>query len=646
MVPPSYKSIQGSVKDLSPITIKMVRHSPQEPLWNELVRSYHYLGHSKMPGAQIKYLAFCAQVPIGGVSFRAASRNLMPRDCFIGWSQEQKEEFLTRLANNNRFVIFPWVKVKNLASHLLSRIVARLPRDWYALYGQELLLLEAFVDSRYFNGTVYKASNWIHLGETLGYTPKGSKYVYHGYQKEVFVLPLRRGFRNIIGCQQRPFKRLSLRKKMKERGELIMMLRDVGWDPEVISTLSLAPDEVKVLVDRLVQFVDCFKDCFNNSAQIDHALAYLKGLSSDLPSKSIEPIAITILGVQQVRALQHFFTGSNWDPKLLLKKSREKIGPKLYSKNGMVTIDSCEKPKKGIESAGVGRQYCGNTGKIDNCQSGVYLGYANEQRYSLLDFRLFVLEHWFSKEYEQRRRRTDFPADLEFQTKEEIALSLLNTVEQEKGFEAKWVGMDSFFGRSSSFRDAIGEAYYYFADIPQNTRVWLEQPEMVIPPYKGRGPRPKHPKPQTEPVKVADIASNPNMPWEKMTIGEGAKGPIVNEVLCQRVVESRDNTPGPEVWLVIRKNGIGKTKYAFCNAPADIPKEELVRASSMRWSIEQLFQEGKQNLGMDDYEVRSYPAWHRHMSLVILLMHFFFEVRLEFMGKKTTLPSPWPNNSS
>ncbi len=302
----------------------------------------------------------------------------------------------------------------------------------------------------------------------------------------------------------------------------------------------------------------------------------------------------------------------------------------------MVTLDSSETPKKGKESAGVGRQYCGNTGKIDNCQSGVYLGYASERGFAFLNCKLFIPEKWFLEEYKQRRKRTNFPDDLEFQTKGEIALSLLNTVEQEKGFEAKWVGMDSFFGRSSSFRNAIGQSYYYFADIPQNTLVWLEQPEMVIPPYKGKGPRPRHLKPQTEPVKVADIASNPNMPWKKMTIGEGAKGPIVNEVLCLRVVESRENVPGQEVWLVIRKSGIGKTKYAFCNAPADISKKELVRASSMRWSIEQLFQEGKQHLGMDDYEVRSYPAWHRHMALVILIMHFLFEVRTEFMVKKTT----------
>lgn len=333
-----------------------------------------------------------------------------------------------------------------------------------------------------------------------------------------------------------------------------MMLRDVEWDPMIVSTLSLAPGEVKVLIRRLIQFVDCFNDCFNYPTQLHHTLAYLKGLASDLPSKSIEPIAIKILGVERVRALQHFVTSSNWSPTRLLKKSRENRAPKLYSPNGMVTLDSSESPKKGKESAGVSRQYCGNTGKIDNCQSGVFLGYASSFQ-----------KIGFLKNYKERRRRTNFPADLKFQTKGEIALTLLNTVEQEKEFEAKWVGMDSFFGRSSAFRDAIGQNYFYFEDIPKNTLVWLEQPEMVIPPYKGRGPRPKNQKPQTEPEKVSDIANDPTMPWEDVTIGEGAKGPIVNQSLCIRVIESRENVPGPEVWLVIRKSTDGKIKCAFSN---------------------------------------------------------------------------------
>lgn len=179
---------------------------------------------------------------------------------------------------------------------------------------------------------------------------------------------------------------------------------------------SYAINEVKVLFDRLVQFVDCF----NNSAQIQHTLAYLKGSSSDLLAKSVEPIAIKILDVQRVRALQHFLTGSNWDPKLLLKKPWEKIGPKLYSQNGMITIHSSENPKKGKESVGVGRQYCGNTGKIDSCQSDVYLNDANEQSYSLLDCQLFVLEHCFPRNTNNAGRELTFLLIWSFKTKKKL----------------------------------------------------------------------------------------------------------------------------------------------------------------------------------------------------------------------------------
>lgn len=111
------------------------------------------------------------------------------------------------------------------------------------------------------------------------------------------------------------------------------------------------------------------------------------------------------------------------------------------------------------------------------------------------------------------------------------------------------------------------------------------------------------------------------------------------EVVCLRVVECRAKMPGPDVWLIIRKNADGKTKYSFSNAPLDIPKEDLIRASTMRCSIKQLFQEGKSNLGMDHYEVRTYPGWHRHMTLVILLMHFLLDVRMESGEKKLYYPA-------
>jgi len=109
--------LQGTVKDIKPVDIQMVRHSSLEPLWDELVRKHHYLGHRKMPGANLKYLAFCGGSPVAALSFRAASLKLGPRDCFIGWSVQQRSQHLVQLANNNRFLILPWVNVKNLGSY-------------------------------------------------------------------------------------------------------------------------------------------------------------------------------------------------------------------------------------------------------------------------------------------------------------------------------------------------------------------------------------------------------------------------------------------------------------------------------------------------------------------------------------------------
>lgn len=135
----SKEPISGTVKDVEPIEIRMVRKTPLEPLWNELVRQYHYLGHCKMPGANLKYLVFAGGSPIAAFGFRAASFKLKPRDYFIGWSNEQKSKHLLQLANNNRFLILPWVKVKNLGSHLLARVTHHLLKDWHLFYNRELI---------------------------------------------------------------------------------------------------------------------------------------------------------------------------------------------------------------------------------------------------------------------------------------------------------------------------------------------------------------------------------------------------------------------------------------------------------------------------------------------------------------------------
>ena len=619
----------------------MVRHSSLEPLWDELVRKHHYLGHRKMPGANLKYLAFCGGSPVAALSFRAASLKLGPRDCFIGWSVQQRSQHLVQLANNNRFLILPWVNVKNLGSYLLSRVTCQLDRDWFDYYGQQLLLLETFVDPRFYQGTVYKATGWVHVGSTLGYTPQGSAYVYHGHSKEVYLYPLRADFRQIIGCRQRPYRKPS--RPSVKRSHDPMIIERIGWDPSLVAQLSLKTEDVVKLAPKLINFVENFKSCFQNKEQMFNALAYLKGLASDLTAKSVEPIAIKILGVEKVRTLQHFITGAPWKAETVLKKSREDVLHTLADDDAMVTLDSSEMPKKGEHSAGVQRQYCGNLGKIENCQSGVFLGLASKKGYALLDAKLYMPEKWFDESHTEKRVKAHVPEDLTFQTKTAIAWELLQKAKTCATFNCRWVGMDSFFGKDAAFRDAISKNYDYFADIPANTNVWLQRPEIGLPPYKGKGPYPQKEKALTDPMEVRKLAKDQALAWETVNLGEGAKGPIFAEVLLLRVIECRDNMPGPECWLFLRKQEDGKIKYAFSNAPADTPQEELLTASTLRWSIEQLFQEGKSHLGMDHYETRSYPGWHRHMTLVILIMHFLLEIRLEFGEKKLYYTAPGPS---
>ena len=135
------RSISGPI-DISTIDIKMVSHSSVEPVWDQLVSRHHYLGYKKLLGHRLKYIAFIKNQPVAALSFSAPALKLKFRDAHIGWSDVQRKEFLSCLACNSRFLIAPWVNIKNLASHVLSRCVRRLKKDWEEHFGKKLLLLE------------------------------------------------------------------------------------------------------------------------------------------------------------------------------------------------------------------------------------------------------------------------------------------------------------------------------------------------------------------------------------------------------------------------------------------------------------------------------------------------------------------------
>ena len=168
--------------------------------WNGLIQRYHYLGYRPMVGRSLRYWIKLGDQEVGVIGWGSPSWKLASRDELIGWEPRTREKNLQGIANNTRFLIFPWVHVKYLASHVLSLCARQVPVDWKDRYGVELSLFETFVDVSRYRGTCYKAANWIHVGESRGSSKSGDSYNYHGQKKAIYVYPLVKDFRKKL-CQ-------------------------------------------------------------------------------------------------------------------------------------------------------------------------------------------------------------------------------------------------------------------------------------------------------------------------------------------------------------------------------------------------------------------------------------------------------------
>ena len=192
--------ITGKLAALTPVRVLPVANDAQAQLFRGLMQSHHYLGYSGPVGQNLRYLAWDRHDrPLGGLLFGAAAWRLACRDRFIGWDDTIRAQGLSRIANNMRFLILPWVRVPHLASHLLGQVSRRLSPDWQHQYGHSIALLETFVDSSRFRGTCYRAANWIHVGETTGRSRNHRPGRLRVPVKAVWLYPLQRAFRTRLG---------------------------------------------------------------------------------------------------------------------------------------------------------------------------------------------------------------------------------------------------------------------------------------------------------------------------------------------------------------------------------------------------------------------------------------------------------------
>ena len=196
----NWPPLQRPLRDLGPVEIRPVRRTPEEKLFGSLMEGHHYLAYTQPVGEHLKHLVCAGDIPIACLAWSSAPRHLGPRDRFIGWSKEQRAAGLHGVAYNSRFLILPWVKVPNLASHLLARAARVVSVDWQKLYHHPIHLLETFIDPERFRGSCYRAANWIYLGQTTGRGKADLTHRANRSLKELWVYPLTKDFRRQL-CQ-------------------------------------------------------------------------------------------------------------------------------------------------------------------------------------------------------------------------------------------------------------------------------------------------------------------------------------------------------------------------------------------------------------------------------------------------------------
>jgi SRSO17 transposase len=410
-----------------------------------------------------------------------------------------------------------------------------------------------------------------------------------------------------------------------------------------IPKFDLRENDVADFMNEYKGYHDIFRDCFHRSESREHFFKYMAGQFSDAERKSIEPIALKVED-GKVRPMQRFVSEAQWDDKNILAKYRNEVNTDMGDPNGVLIFDETGFPKKGNHSVGVGRQYCGAIGKVDNCQVGVFAAYASPMGYALIGHRLFVPEKWFEEEYEEKRDKCKMPGDLTFKTKPQLASEMFDEIKEEGTLPFKYVVADTLYGTSPGFMAQLEDIpdITYFVSVPRDTLCWLKMPVVEEKEYRYRGEvRTKTVlgKNEKKPISVSELAEKTNdYYWYERTVSEGAKGPINYEFSKRRVVLSIDGLPNRTVWLVMKRTISEDPAYYYyiSNAFLSTRLPTFVWLSGVRWAIEQCFEETKSELGMDHYEVRKHQGWYHHI-LTCMLGHFFLWHLKIKLGEKNTV---------
>lgn len=396
---------------------------------------------------------------------------------------------------------------------------------------------------------------------------------------------------------------------------------------ELLAECQVDPMVFRGMRRRLEKFVEPFAECLRRVEQKRHAQTYCAGLLSDLKRKNAESIAYR--DDQDRKNLQNFIGNSCWDHKPLLDELACQVGRELGQPDAIIAVDPSAFPKKGTDSVGTERQWCGRLGKVDNCQVAVYLGYVSGVEHALVDTRLYLPKSWAKDR--ARRKKCRVPKGLCYKKRTQLALEMLD----ERGplLPHRWVTGDDELGRASWFRRSLRErSEQYLLAVPVTTTIRdLETPP---PEYGGFGGVRKR-----RFVAVGRWRESlPKDAWTRVEVRDGEKGPLtVDIVTCRVQARDENRNVGPEELLVVirRSDELGKTihDYYLSNAPAQTALPEFARAAKAHHRIEECIQRGKSEAGLADYQLRCYPGWYHHQALSLIATWFLLQEARR--GKKT-----------
>lgn len=383
-----------------------------------------------------------------------------------------------------------------------------------------------------------------------------------------------------------------------------------------------------------------FAGFFGRSEPRESARQYLRGLLAPVQRKNCWQMAEAI-GARDPQGLQRLLFGAKWDADAVRDELQAFVVERFGAADGIGVVDETGFLKKGTKSVGVKRQYCGTAGKVENCQVGVFLTYCTSHGYTFLDRQLYLPQEWC--EDRERRQEARVPDEVTFQTKPQLAARMLKHA-WAQGVPMEWVTGDEVYGDNVDLRDLVASAgKKYVLAVSLNTQVWRER-QPVDEPAGGKTGRPRQkPRPAEgavawEPVAVIAATLAPS-DWHRLTVGQGEKGPRIYDWAAVRIVEKRGAVPGPDGWLLVRRSVSvpAELAYYLSNAPAHTPLLVLAEVASARWSIETTFEEGKGEAGLDEYEVRYWHSWYRHITLS-MMAHAWLAAMRQPAGEKSAGP--------